>query len=364
MALSLLAGLVPALAQDVTIETTLDPAEPAAPRVAPAQSQQQQLYCRQLERQLPVGWQQNLNGQVSLQNIQAQAARASQQFRRAEAQAEAADCFDYFLFSKSWRDSPQCRQIRQGMEGARQTLAQLEQQRQSAGASQERMFRLEALLAELARSRCGPQYAAAVQHRPDAIGNGGGWSEGDAFGTPGAQNGADWSSRFPVQPGNSFRTICVRMCDGYYFPINFATTPEQFPADEQACQRQCGTPARLYYYPNPGGEVEQAMALDGSPYSSLTNAFRYRKELVKTCSCRTNQGGDLMAGTAPGETTGSTDGGWGATAAGGDPEAGTLPDADLSQDPLFELPAKPAKKVKKAAVPAPAPSPEAIPVEP
>ena len=35
--------------------------------------------------------------------------------------------------------------------------------------------------------------------------------------------------------GGTFRTLCVRTCDGYYFPISFSTTSERFPEDAQTC---------------------------------------------------------------------------------------------------------------------------------
>ena len=39
--------------------------------------------------------------------------------------------------------------------------------------------------------------------------------------------------------GGTFRTICVRTCDGFYFPISYATSPDRFRDDEQTCQRMC-----------------------------------------------------------------------------------------------------------------------------
>ena len=37
----------------------------------------------------------------------------------------------------------------------------------------------------------------------------------------------------------TFRTLCVRTCDGFYFPISYATTPARFAEDERTCQRLC-----------------------------------------------------------------------------------------------------------------------------
>lgn len=84
----------------------------------------------------------------------------------------------------------------------------------------------------------------------------------------------------------SYRTLCVRLCDGYYFPISFSATQSRFFADEAQCQASCSAPARLFVYPNPGGAIEQMHDLSGQAYSSLPNAFRYRKEYLSSCRCK------------------------------------------------------------------------------
>ena len=87
--------------------------------------------------------------------------------------------------------------------------------------------------------------------------------------------------------GGTFRTICVRTCDGFYFPISFATTPDRFRDDEQTCQRMCpAAEVSLYTYHNPGEEVAQAVSLNGRLYTELPTAFSYRKALNPACSCR------------------------------------------------------------------------------
>ena len=93
----------------------------------------------------------------------------------------------------------------------------------------------------------------------------------------------------------TFRTLCVRTCDGYYFPVSFATTAERFATDEQACSALCpGTPTALYVHRNPGGNIEQAVSLAGEPYRSLATAFRYRQSFDSACRC-----GAVVASAAP-----------------------------------------------------------------
>lgn len=84
----------------------------------------------------------------------------------------------------------------------------------------------------------------------------------------------------------TFRTVCVRLCDGYFFPISFATTPDRFAADEAACNSRCSSGARLYVYANPGAEPEDMRDLRGQPYMALKNAFLFRTSYVEACICK------------------------------------------------------------------------------
>ena len=42
----------------------------------------------------------------------------------------------------------------------------------------------------------------------------------------------------------------------------------------------------LFSYPTEGGDVAQATSINGSPYSGLPNAFKYRQQFDATCSCK------------------------------------------------------------------------------
>jgi Protein of unknown function (DUF2865) len=91
----------------------------------------------------------------------------------------------------------------------------------------------------------------------------------------------------PLQRGYGMvRTLCVRLCDGFYFPISFATPRSALSRDADSCSASCGAEARLFYYANPGGDVETMVDLNGMAYQSLPNAFKYRKTLVANCRCR------------------------------------------------------------------------------
>lgn len=115
---------------------------------------------------------------------------------------------------------------------------------------------------------------------------------GPAFTAPRARVSPQ-PKRAPIAPqsrwgnaGSSYRTMCVRLCDGFYYPVSEASKPASFPADEARCQSSCGAPAKLFYMPGADTEPEQMLSLSGERYRDLANAFRYRNEYDVTCSCQ------------------------------------------------------------------------------
>ncbi len=78
----------------------------------------------------------------------------------------------------------------------------------------------------------------------------------------------------------------MRLCDGYYFPINFAVPQDRLQRDSSVCASRCGAQGRLFVYRNPGGSVEAMQDLNGRPYSQLKTAFLYRSEYVASCKCQ------------------------------------------------------------------------------
>jgi hypothetical protein len=94
-----------------------------------------------------------------------------------------------------------------------------------------------------------------------------------------------YSYRWQTDPAVTYRTLCVRLCDGFYFPINDRSRPGRFLAEEKTCQARCAVPARLFYQPAPADDASELVALTGERYADLPNAFRYRAEYVESCAC-------------------------------------------------------------------------------
>ncbi len=96
----------------------------------------------------------------------------------------------------------------------------------------------------------------------------------------------------------TFRTLCVRSCDGYYFPISFSTTRDHFPSDQAICDQMCpAAGSRLYVHEVGDGGPENMVSVDGSAYSELPSAFKYRSAVDESCTCRP-PGGDAERANA------------------------------------------------------------------
>jgi hypothetical protein len=95
-----------------------------------------------------------------------------------------------------------------------------------------------------------------------------------------------YTYRWRTHPAGVYRTVCVRLCDGFYYPVNEAARPGNFPAEEKTCQSTCSVSARLFYQRLPAGEdAGEMVSLTGERYADLPNAFRYRSEYLNACAC-------------------------------------------------------------------------------
>jgi hypothetical protein len=207
---------------------------------------------------------------------------------RATTEARRASCMGGFLLFRG-NPEPKCGALMATIARMKANLDRLSAaQNRAAGNPYMLSQRRGQLLRALADNQCGDQYAGygsfGTQRRP-----------GGFFATLFGQ------SRVPDQQGGwgqdgyyygnaptvgTYRTLCVRTCDGYYFPISFSTVSSQFAADEQTCQSMCpGAAVALYTHRNPGEESESMVSLGGEPYANLPTAFKYRQQYDATCAC-------------------------------------------------------------------------------
>jgi hypothetical protein len=202
-------------------------------------------------------------------------------FAQTQNEARRAGCLNRgFLFFRS-RPQPVCRSLMprlHEMEANMMRLRQLRDQHARGGD----LRRIEEIRRALQRGHCYDDR--------------GGFADGFARGPWGGYRPGPYEA-YPQEelraPGDYlrrdtavYRTVCVRKCDGYYFPISFSTTPENFYRDRGVCQAMCpAAEAELYYHPDPTSDPPDMYSLSGQAYSQLANAYRHRKEYDPSCTC-------------------------------------------------------------------------------
>ena len=90
----------------------------------------------------------------------------------------------------------------------------------------------------------------------------------------------------PPDRGGPYRTMCVRACDGFYFPLRHQAQHKNFAPDVKSCRSACGDDAKLFYYPEETGSPDTMVDLADRKYSETVHAFAYRKALVDGCACK------------------------------------------------------------------------------
>jgi hypothetical protein len=189
----------------------------------------------------------------------------------------------FFLFSSP--KPPQCDQINAQITRMRSNLDRMiseMNQKRGGGMDLNRDLQRRQIIAALQQNNCGSQYRSAPPQQA-ARQRGfletlfGGWREESDIN----------ASPLDLPSSSTFKTVCVRTCDGYYFPISYATVVSRFGEDERTCRRLCpAAEVALYTHRNPGEEIEQAVSIGGRPYTELPTAFKYRQEYNSACSCR------------------------------------------------------------------------------
>jgi hypothetical protein len=255
-------------------------ASPATAQQGYPASQSRNPVCPQLEGQLSA-FDRGITD--SAQSDQAKrlddAARKQQSdLDRLTAQARRSGCEGNGFFSLFVSQPAQCgplnAQIQQVRSNLDRTMSDLQRAQSNTGADREGQRR--SLIGALAQNDCGPQYRQQASQ-------GGGFFD-RLFG-PGTILGPDTSA--PAGASGTYKTLCVRTCDGFYFPVSYSTLPNKFAEDAQTCQRMCpAAEATLYSHRSTGEDITQAVSANGRLYTELPNAFAYRKQFNPSCGCK------------------------------------------------------------------------------
>ncbi len=81
-----------------------------------------------------------------------------------------------------------------------------------------------------------------------------------------------------ITPGGGGDGFCVRVCDGYFFPL----IKSERATRQQSCEYACPSAPMAIYE---GSTIEGARSRKGEPYSRLPTAFQFRDKPAQHCAC-------------------------------------------------------------------------------
>jgi hypothetical protein len=101
--------------------------------------------------------------------------------------------------------------------------------------------------------------------------------------------------------GGVYRTLCVRTCDGYFFPMSTAASAGEFERDQKNCESSCpGTQMQLFYTRRLGDDSATMISTaSGRPYAELQTAYLYKRPdaaIPRGCGCNAAQDYQIIGG--------------------------------------------------------------------
>ncbi|OHV88509.1 DUF2865 domain-containing protein [Mesorhizobium sp. ORS 3428] len=295
----------------------------AASAVAVTEPQAASRICRQLEAELATAG--GGGGEPGLiRKYDDAIARQREQLAKAHDRANDANC-GFALFSRNVSECAGINASIQRMNANLDALLAKRERLSSGGTRRDRSRILAALDANGCRGdEIAPRRAPIEEAGPS---NGGGNLFEQLFGhgdqeidTLAAPEGPDIPPDDPSvrnirrvinQPGgmdlpdDEFRTVCVRTCDGYFFPMSNAASYGDFERDQKNCESSCpGTEMQVFYTRGMDDDAgSMTSSATGRPYSELPTAYLYKQANYSrppACGCNAKAGNfSIIAGNPP-----------------------------------------------------------------
>lgn len=233
-----------------------------------------------------------------------QSAQARQRLGQVQSTMAALGCNRGFVLFGS-PPPPECGGLRAEAASLQGSIAQLNSAANQGNSGQRRMQLMASYDAYDCRNagRAAPARAARVQVDPPQAAPGMGFLEA-IFGSrsdapryatpedygaplvdPDAERKALEDKAKKAAYGGSL-PICVRTCDGFFFPVNYRGSEDQH---EDVCRASCPGAETRVFWMSAGADLDTARARDGVTYNALPAAYSYRKAYDATCSCKAPQ---------------------------------------------------------------------------
>jgi hypothetical protein len=159
--------------------------------------------------------------------------------------------------------SPDCQAVAQRIRAMEANYGALRQRAQAEGDVEQRRRRLQAAIDRFCDVEPTVEPVRATRAAPE----------------PEAREGR----RAPTGGG---RMVCVRACDGFFFPLQ--NLPSGRGDADDMCQALCpGTETTAYAMPGGDDALNQAISIrTNRPYVQSPNAFKFQKSFDPACSCK------------------------------------------------------------------------------
>ncbi|MBW8908555.1 MAG: DUF2865 domain-containing protein, partial [Mesorhizobium sp.] len=297
----------------------------AASAVAVTEPQAASRTCRQLEAEL-AATRGGGGGPSLIRKYDDAIQRQREQLAKARSRASDANC-GFSLFS---RNVSQCATINVSIQRMNANLDTLQAKRERLAAGGTRRDRGR-ILAALDANGCRDDEIAPrrAPNQEAARDNGGGSLFEQLFGRqdPGSPTLDDVPEEADVPPddpsvrnirrvinqpdgmdlprlGGEFHTMCVRTCDGYFFPMSNAASVGDFERDQKNCESSCpGTEMQVFYSRGMDDDSgSMTSSATGQPYSELPSAYLYKQANYSrppSCGCNAQAGNFSIIGGNP-----------------------------------------------------------------
>jgi hypothetical protein len=88
------------------------------------------------------------------------------------------------------------------------------------------------------------------------------------------------------RPRGGSMAICVRDCDGGFFPVSYAAGRAGLDDLEKLCHALCPNASVRLYTRSQWRSLDSAVSIDGEPYSAHPNALKFQSRFDAACGCR------------------------------------------------------------------------------
>jgi Protein of unknown function (DUF2865) len=221
---------------------------------------------------------------------QAAVERQRAELSRAEASARSQGCGNRKILFFGSDPPPQCNELNGQIARMQASLADLEAR--AGGGAGDLMARynaecanapsrptnfLEALFGGVARLAAPPPAPGEAEARFEPL---------DRIPDRTTESGQPVDREHVVARSGSY-AVCVRTCDGSFFPVSYSGAGSRADSLEEVCRALCpNTDVALYSFPFGGTIDEAAASTTGESYSNLPNAGKFQTTYDPNCSCR------------------------------------------------------------------------------